>query len=44
MKKAIEDHTVAQRRVEAKEIDLEQLRAEIECLQKHIDEVSKQSA
>ena len=43
MKKAIEDHMVVQRKVEAKEIDLEQLREDIDSLQKQIDEASKQS-
>ena len=43
MKKAIEEHIVVKRKVEEKEINLDQLRADIDSLQKQIDEASKQS-
>ena len=43
MKKAIEEHIVVKRKVEEKEINLDQLRADIDSLQKQIDEASNQS-
>mgnify|MGYP006997895486 FL=1 len=43
MKKAIEEHIVVKRKVEEKEINLDQLREDIDSMQKQIDEASKQS-